>query len=98
MRRSLLVIIALLALALVGTAVPATAAPAPPRQGAPGIGDPYFPTDGNGGYDVKHYDLRLSCDPDRHRFEGTASIIARTTQALSRFTLDLDGSGSTRCG
>lgn len=29
----------------------------PPTPGAPGIGDPYFPTDGNGGYDVTHYDL-----------------------------------------
>ena len=25
--------------------------------GAPGIGDPYYPLDGNGGYDVAHYDL-----------------------------------------
>jgi hypothetical protein len=23
--------------------------------GAPGIGDPYFPLAGNGGYDVRHY-------------------------------------------
>ena len=25
--------------------------------GAPGIGDPYFPVDGNGGIDVLHYDI-----------------------------------------
>ena len=40
--------------------------------GAAGIGDPDFPTDGNGGYDVAHYDLRLDYDPHdqaarRHR-------------------------------
>ena len=31
--------------------------------GASGIGDLYFPFDGNGGYDVKHYDLGLAYDP-----------------------------------
>ena len=31
--------------------------------GAPGIGDPYFPLDGNGGYDVKHYVLDVAYDP-----------------------------------
>ena len=31
--------------------------------GAPGIGDPYFPTDGNGGYDVSHYGLDLKYEP-----------------------------------
>ena len=31
--------------------------------GAPGIGDPYFPLDGNGGYDARHYLLDLRYDP-----------------------------------
>ena len=31
--------------------------------GAPGIGDPYFPLDGNGGYDVKHYRLDIAYNP-----------------------------------
>ena len=31
--------------------------------GAAGIGDPYFPLDGNGGYDVSHYDLNFEYDP-----------------------------------
>ena len=30
------------------------------RPGAPGIGDPYYPLDGNGGYDVAHYDLDVT--------------------------------------
>ena len=31
--------------------------------GSAGIGDPYYPLDGNGGYDVGHYDIRLSYQP-----------------------------------
>ena len=29
-----------------------------PTPGASGMGDPYFPQDGNGGIDVLHYDVR----------------------------------------
>jgi hypothetical protein len=58
--------------------------------GAPGVGDEYFPLDGNGGYDVKHYDLELAYDPDTDTLTGVATIDARATQNLSRFNLDLD--------
>ena len=58
--------------------------------GAPGVGDEYFPLDGNGGYDVKHYDLDLAYDPDTDTLTGVAEIEARATQGLSRFNLDLD--------
>ena len=65
----------------------------PPGQtgepGAPGIGDPYFPLEGNGGYDTQHYDLSFSYDPATDRLEGLAVITARATQDLSRFDLDL---------
>jgi uncharacterized membrane protein len=46
-------------------ATPATAAAAPagPTPGAPGAGDPYFPLQGNGGYDVRDYGLDLRYDP-----------------------------------
>lgn len=67
-------------------AIPASAAA--PSPGAPGIGDPYYPAYGNGGYDVSHYDLRLTYRPDSDRLEGTATILARTTEDLSRFNLD----------
>lgn len=63
-------------------------------QGTPGgagVRDPYFPKAGNGGYDVGHYDLRLSYDPDTHRLTGTAALTARATQDLSAFDLDLKG-------
>src|SRR3954451_4633157 len=59
--------------------------------GAAGVGDPYFPTLGNGGYDVRHYGLDLSYDPSRRWLSGTATITATATQALSRFDLDLSG-------
>ncbi|MFJ3338779.1 M1 family metallopeptidase [Streptomyces sp. NPDC086766] len=67
-------------------AIPASAASGTP--GAPGIGDPYYPNYGNGGYDVSHYDLRLTYRPATDELAGTATIQARTTQALSRFDLD----------
>jgi hypothetical protein len=61
------------------------------EPGAPGIGDPYFPLDGNGGYDVKHYLLDFSYDPDTDVLDGVATIRARATQNLSSFNLDLVG-------
>lgn len=67
-------------------AIPASAAQ--PSPGAPGVGDSYYPTSGNGGYDVSHYDLRLRYQPRTDLLEGTATLTARTTQELSRFNLD----------
>ncbi|MCF6507352.1 M1 family metallopeptidase [Blastococcus sp. MG754426] len=62
-----------------------------PAPGAPGIGDPYFPLDGNGGYDVLHYDLDLRYDPATDVLDGVATITARALQDLSAFNLDLQG-------
>jgi aminopeptidase N len=59
--------------------------------GAPGIGDPYYPDLGNGGYDVGHYDLALNVDVASRRIDGVAAITATATQALSSFDLDLVG-------
>jgi aminopeptidase N len=61
------------------------------QPGAPGIGDPYFPLDGNGGYDVEHYDLDLSYEPTTDILSGVATISSSATQDLSSFNLDLDG-------
>ncbi|WKX73322.1 M1 family metallopeptidase [Streptomyces sp. XD-27] len=66
--------------------IPASAAE--PGPGAPGIGDSYYPTYGNGGYDVSHYNLRLKYQPKTDRLEGTATILASATQDLTRFNLD----------
>jgi aminopeptidase N len=101
MRRTpILIALVLLFLALlpsVGNASPDDAADsdAPGRPtfepGPIGIGDPYYPTDGNGGYDVRHYDLDLTYDPVTDVLSGTATIRARATQNLSAFNLDLAG-------
>nr|WP_245736605.1 M1 family metallopeptidase [Micromonospora pattaloongensis] len=61
------------------------------RPGASGVGDPYFPSYGNGGYDVAGYALKLRYDPADDRLSGTATITATATQDLSRFNLDLVG-------
>ena len=59
--------------------------------GSPGLGDPYFPRSGNGGYAVSHYDLALRYRPRSHRASATAAISATATQGLSRFDLDFRG-------
>jgi len=79
-------IVSAVSAALLLLANPASAASATP--GDPGIGDPYYPTYGNGGYDVSHYDLRLKYQPATDQLEGTATILATATQNLSRFNLD----------
>ena len=66
-------------------------APATFRPGADGIGDPYFPRYGNGGYDVGHYALKVRYDPAADQLSGTAVITAKATADLSRFNLDLAG-------
>lgn len=76
------------------TLTPAATAPRQtpdPRAGSDGIGDPYFPHAGNGGYDVLHYTLDLDVDVDGNRIDGTAIIEAQATQELGRFNLDLVG-------
>src|SRR5215216_3204069 len=79
-----------LALALFAVAVPAGAADGF-TPGSPGLGDPFFPLAGNGGYDVKHYSLDLAYNRPTNRLDGRATIVARAEQNLSRFNLDLRG-------
>ncbi len=90
MKRTVFVVVT----ALVCSSVPAVALAAPGVEylpGAPGVGDPYFPLDGNGGYDVQHYDLGLTYDPETDVLTGLATIHARATQNLSSFNLDFVG-------
>jgi hypothetical protein len=79
-----------LAVAVLAVAAPAGAADGF-TPGAPGLGDPFFPLAGNGGYDVTNYALRLSYEPATNHLDGTATIRATATQNLSRFDLDLRG-------
>ncbi len=69
--------------------VAAQAGPPPSAVGAAGAGDPYFPLQGNGGYDVAHYDLAIHYTPAGTQLSGHATITATTTQPLARFDLDL---------
>src|SRR3954467_7690277 len=86
MKRVLLLVAVVLSFA----AAPASAAPTP---GSAGLGDRLFPQLGNGGYDVQHYDidLRYATASPRQSMDGTVTILARATQALSRFDLDWAG-------
>ncbi|MGH2961483.1 MAG: M1 family metallopeptidase [Solirubrobacterales bacterium] len=59
--------------------------------GAAGIGDEYYPTYGNGGYDVRHYDLDVAYDPATDLIDGEAGIDAKAIQRLCSFNLDLVG-------
>jgi aminopeptidase N len=58
---------------------------------AVGLGDPYFPTLGNPGYDVEHYLLDLEVDPGANVIRGQATITAAATADLDAFHLDLIG-------
>ncbi|XVQ84101.1 M1 family metallopeptidase [Microbispora siamensis] len=70
---------------------PVTTEPVTFLPGSAGLGDPYYPLQGNGGYDVGHYDLRLRFDPDDHEVDATTTITATAVQNLSRFDLDFSG-------
>ena len=77
------------AVAAGGAAAALRDATASGHVGAPGAGDPYFPRDGNGGYDVLHYGVH-----DRYRFSdgvlsGRTVVTARATSDLAGFHLDL---------
>lgn len=59
--------------------------------GEDGLGDPYFPGFGNGGYDVEHYTIVLTVDIDARTLDGTVTINAVATQPLAQFNLDFLG-------
>lgn len=83
-------ITALLSAALAGAlSYGAFAAPVPDERAAPQVPDPYFPADGNAGYDVQHYDIR-----DRYRMgsrflSGVTTVRLVPGEQLSTFSLDL---------
>ncbi|KAB1920155.1 M1 family metallopeptidase [Micromonospora noduli] len=76
------------------TALPPSASPTPGRTftaGADGVGDAYFPTYGNGGYDVARYTVKVRYDPAKDQLTGTTTVRATATADLSTFNLDLAG-------
>ena len=94
LRRRIAAAPAVAALLALFAAAPASGADTP-SPGAPDIGDRLFPGLGNGGYDVLDYrlDLRYATSDPAQPIDGTAEIVARATQALSRFNLDFAGNG-----
>jgi aminopeptidase N len=75
--------------ALLSPLVVLAPADAAPVDGSTGIGDGYFPLDGNGGIDVASYSVH-----DRYRFgtgrlTGVTTIALTATEDLARFDLDL---------
>lgn len=75
--------------AVLALVAPIAAAAAPASSA--GVGDPYYPQDGNPGYDVTHYGLDLTYDPGSDTLGGTAVVTATARQKLTSFALDLDG-------
>lgn len=59
--------------------------------GSAGIGDPYFPGLGNGGYDVQHYGIDIALTVKPSHFSATTTIDALAEQDLSAFNLDFSG-------
>ncbi|MFI5979122.1 M1 family metallopeptidase [Streptomyces sp. NPDC051452] len=86
-REAVLATVPVAVAALLATAGPAAAG----TTGAAGVGDPYFPLSGNGGYHVGHYDLSLRYDTTSRRLDGKAVLTARASHRLTRFDLDLNG-------
>ena len=80
-------------LALVLAFVPSSgAAPGAARRthhGAATAGDPYYPRQGNGGYNARHYDIHFRYSVASRRMVGLTTIRAVATESLSRFNLDL---------
>jgi aminopeptidase N len=74
-----------------GTAAPSPEASASAAVSLAGIGDPYYPTYGNSGYDAEKYDLKISYTPNNDRLIGSTQIKMSATEQLSRFHLDFHG-------
>lgn len=93
-RRRLLIATATASLLL--AIIPASATSG--TSGSAGKSDPFFPQAGNGGYDVRHYNLSLSYHPSTHRLRAATTIRAVAHRALRRFDLDFRGLSISRLG
>jgi aminopeptidase N len=61
------------------------------EQGSYGLGDPFYPLLGNGGYDVQHYEISLNVHMTDGTVNGSTVIEVRATENLSAFDLDFSG-------
>jgi len=60
------------------------------QKGSEGVGDPYFPGLGNGGYDVDRYLIDVEWQPAYGDLVGWTTIEAKTAENLSSFNVDLN--------
>src|SRR5262245_37165995 len=65
--------------------------PTPLPTASDGLGDPFYPLLGNGGYDALHYTLDLAADMPSGTISGTVALAARATTDLPAFNLDFQG-------
>src|SRR5262245_27262888 len=56
-----------------------------------GIGDPYYPDDGNRGYDVRGYHVNVVYEPEDQSFDAQTIVRATSSKRLRQFHLDLLG-------
>ena len=90
-RPSSLVVLVVFILSLLALAPGGSLACDDRPAGSEGIGDPYFPTAGNGGYDALHYEIALKVDPIAGTVAGSVTVESRAVQDLDSFDLDFSG-------
>lgn len=76
------------------TTTTTTTAPPPPASdvtGRLGLDDSLYPELGNAGYDVDHYTIDLTFDPEPDTINALVSIEATATEPISAFSLDFVG-------
>ena len=66
---------------------PSTTPLTPPK----GLGDSYYPSLGNAGYDARHYDLFLKVDPATNQVDARTVVTAKATEKLDSLNLDFVG-------
>ncbi|RYB96296.1 M1 family peptidase [Nocardioides glacieisoli] len=79
---------AVMAVGLTSATATAEGPLAAPVDGAAGIGDPYWPLDGNGGIDVTSYEIRNSYAFGKGRLAGRTRVELTATSDLRSFSLD----------
>ncbi len=56
-----------------------------------GLGDSFYPSLGNPGYDVLHYDINLDVDPAANSIVATTLLSVMADENLQQFNLDFSG-------
>ena len=74
-------------LAAMASVVLASPAPAAARavEGSRGVGDPYFPSAGNGGYDVESYELEMDYVPATRALTALAAADGPTRDLMAAY-------------